>query len=416
MLRELGWDEEVYAQLLRAGEQALQRGLRHLRSERLDDAVDQLTMAVLYRPENLETCHSLALAYERRHLGSHHKEDRDLAEVMARRCLAIDPEHQASSVLLQQLAPPFAQGAKDKKTKSPQVKPLGFGIAAILFACLAFAGIGIAAGLLYALTATSIDPTHASSSPKSGIVRLPPKHNALKDYERNIEVELHSQKIPGLALEESRSVLATYETTSFYSLSGLLRYRENGNEIKTIKLLLEMVDKDDKVVARKTFKAPASHETALRPGDAAAFYQLEQLSASIDKVRLKVLEFEEGEPAPYPKAKPAKIHWTEPSPAGVSFAMKERKVSNEVKYLDKKSRFHDAQFELTNTGKHDIHHLKVEVRYLDKNGEEIAGDETYVVSSSEPPIKPGATRVFRTIETVPVACRDYKIYVLALKY
>ncbi|MDB5032908.1 MAG: hypothetical protein JWQ98_149 [Chlorobi bacterium] len=118
--RELGMSEEDVVAADAAARAHLERGMRHLQYKRWDDAVNELNDAVALNPLGVEGLHGLATAYKERWVATRREEDSMQAAAIAKRTLAIDPGHDPSYALLNELdrkgAIPRPAAAAKKKT------------------------------------------------------------------------------------------------------------------------------------------------------------------------------------------------------------------------------------------------------------------------------------------------------------
>ena len=84
-------------------ERFVQRGQGFMRHRRWDDAITELSAAAALAPDRLAVLHALAEAHSARWRTGRDRQDRDRAEALARRCLSLSPDHEASFTLLNAL-------------------------------------------------------------------------------------------------------------------------------------------------------------------------------------------------------------------------------------------------------------------------------------------------------------------------
>ncbi len=118
--RELGMSEEDIAAADSAARAHLDRGLRHNFHRRWDDAIVELREATALDPMNIEALHALALAHKERWLVLGDPEDRRQAAELARQSVALDPAHDPSYLLLNDLDTPRQGGGAGSAVISPR--------------------------------------------------------------------------------------------------------------------------------------------------------------------------------------------------------------------------------------------------------------------------------------------------------
>jgi len=118
--RELGMSEEDIAAADSAARAHLDRGLRHSSYGRWDDAIVELREAAALDPMNVEVLHALALSHKERWLAVGDPEDRRQAAELARQSVALDPAHDPSYLLLNDLDKPRQGGGTDPAGFSPR--------------------------------------------------------------------------------------------------------------------------------------------------------------------------------------------------------------------------------------------------------------------------------------------------------
>jgi hypothetical protein len=118
--RELGMSEDDIAAADLAAKSHRDRGLRHLQHRRWDDAVTELREAMALDPMSIEILHPLATAHKERWRVTGSQSDRKRASELASRVIAIDPAHDASSLLLNELDEPRRPKAAEPSPASPR--------------------------------------------------------------------------------------------------------------------------------------------------------------------------------------------------------------------------------------------------------------------------------------------------------
>ncbi|MEM7356804.1 MAG: hypothetical protein AAF657_38675, partial [Acidobacteriota bacterium] len=115
---EIGLSEEDLSAVDKAAEDHFVRGKGFLEHQRLDDAITELGEATALAPRRLDWLHTLATAHADRWIARRDFADRDRAEALARECLELDPQHEASFEVLNRLEqqPSLTHAAARSKT------------------------------------------------------------------------------------------------------------------------------------------------------------------------------------------------------------------------------------------------------------------------------------------------------------
>jgi hypothetical protein len=121
--RELGMSEDDIAAADLAAKAHRDRGLRHLQHRRWDDAVTELREAMALDPMSIEILHPLATAHKERWRATGSQSDRKRASELASRTIAIDPAHDASYLLLNELDEPRRPKAAETSPATPRRRP-----------------------------------------------------------------------------------------------------------------------------------------------------------------------------------------------------------------------------------------------------------------------------------------------------
>lgn len=109
--RELGMSDDDIAAADTAAGAHRERGVHHLRHRRWNDAVTELREAAALDPLGVETLHALATAHKECWLAAGGESDRRQASELASRTIAIDPGHDPSYALLNELDQPRRRGS-----------------------------------------------------------------------------------------------------------------------------------------------------------------------------------------------------------------------------------------------------------------------------------------------------------------
>lgn len=117
--RGLGMSEEEIAEVVRVGEIYFEQGAAHRRADRLDEAIEQLTVAVAIDPSNVERLEELATAYGRRYVRDRSKADRKEAGRLVKRIRVLDPGRDAINAIVQSAVNGSADDDEDAGQEAP---------------------------------------------------------------------------------------------------------------------------------------------------------------------------------------------------------------------------------------------------------------------------------------------------------
>ena len=101
--RDLGLSDEDLARIEATTEAHRQRGQHFSQHDAWDDAIAEYRQAVVLDPFDVPLVHALAVAHASRWEETRDPEDRETAERYTRRCIELDPNHQPSYEILQEL-------------------------------------------------------------------------------------------------------------------------------------------------------------------------------------------------------------------------------------------------------------------------------------------------------------------------
>ena len=99
-------------------------------------------------------------------------------------------------------------------------------------------------------------------------------------------------------------------------------------------------------------------------------------------------------------------------PSHIALGLRERSYKVSSTFSD--SFYHTGIYEVENTGEHDFEMIKLELSWMDEVGGVVGSTTTYALSSSDPPLRVGETRLVLTIGEVPE--RDLRPTVQVIEY
>ncbi len=398
---------EDLEQTRQMGRDCLIRGQGFLDHDMVDDAIDELVQAVLLLEDDLDALHYLALSHQRR--GSLHNTRRDHNEAarLARWCLSIDPKHERSFGILSQIGHPDLEKSGDKPPKAKLADDTtepktnrGFTVAIVLAVCVG-ALIGI----------WRINRMEAESADKGSYSAT---YAQDEDKDKTLDVAFDPPKEHrGLKLEVVRSKLNVYSKSAYYKLSGFI-HNDGDTEVESVHLKLTLLGEDDEPLSTEIFKAPASHEPAIRPGDRAVIAQTLRTPPEALSARLEIQTVDQKSAGDYPSAPAVPLKWDVKRPEGVKLEVRQRSLSELVPGT-RNEYFHDGVFEIHHTGTTAVTMLKVQIRYKNDNNKIVTTDYTYAVATDDPPIEPDTHRLMRTIESVPKEVTHFELAVIEVR-
>jgi hypothetical protein len=435
---EVGLSEEDLARAKREGQDHLERGREFMHRQRYGDAVAEFDEALALLPGRIEARVELANARAHRFLAHGNPMDRQRAEQLARECLEIDPSNDAAYNVLDLIEPDNVRQARAGAANAGAHSP-GSGAgrsgnsAAVLFALAAVGTLLVLGGGAVGWLLMSGDADHGGPPAESEKVASPP---AVVDEvspeqaspqtppgtptkpstrgTRELQVDVTDRSGNGLGLEVRSSEMRPGSDNAFYRLKGLV-LNEGDNEIEEIKARVVFVDENGEALKSESGRRIlSSHEPIMRPGGAHAFGLL--LRGHPDARGLQ-LEYEWAKAVPtdgsYSPSTPIELH-REAGQERWQLGAAEREMSwSERSFSD--DGFFRATFEMTNKGGGPIRSLKLKAEFYDAAGQLIGQDETYVVTSSEPPLLPGETRPVSVLETTSADYDHYRLVVASIK-
>lgn len=395
---EVGATEDDLAAAAVEAKKRHERGQGHARHQRWGDAIVEFREACALAPHTVEFMHDLAVAYAARWRSEGDGPDRQTAVDLCRRCIEIDASHDASFALLNDL----------EKQAARRSTIWWIAGAAALIAALG-GGWAISQRTPPPAPRPPPAPPPAPAPPPVPTVSATTASTATEVLPSStLEVDFTAGD-SGLSLETRHSHLDNYDDHSFYRLRGIVTNKSK-KEIHELKLKLELLDKDGRVVGNPDiFEGFASYEPPMRPGDVTAVSELERTTSAVVAVRVSVHALQ-AQPAPpsYESDKPVKVHVGKATKP-IQLVALER--FSEVTGEAHEERTYEAHLEVRNASQLTIKGLKLEVRYLGPAGNLLAKDEAYVVATDDPAFRPGESRLVGLIEGVKGPVHDYQLWV-----
>ncbi|MNS61380.1 hypothetical protein D3C72_944090 [compost metagenome] len=395
---ELGLSEADLAAGQAEAERYFQRGAGFMRHQRWDDAITELSAAAALAPGRLAVLHALAEAHAARWRAGRDRGDRDRAEALARRCLDLAPDHEASFTLLNALD---GQGPIGQVPGRPAALPL----------VLTLIGLG---ALVYAVATfwtfqreTALPPGPPPAQPQLGQAKPDP----LVEIPVTLVADAKGQ---GMRATPRLSQLTNYATSSYYKQAIALT-NTGQTEWQELVVQAEYLDAAGKVIDQEPIRALQAYQAGVRPGDVHLFNRLKATTPALASVRLRVtVRNELPVRAIKLAAKPLAVDWAIAAPPGVSLRVKER--SGAVT----RSQFVEGAYlkpilEIENTGDVAVKTLKMELTAYDAAGKALKTNQRLAVSGDGMALAPGETRLDHWHEQVPANYHHYELRVVEVE-
>ncbi|MGD1855273.1 MAG: hypothetical protein ACFB2W_13600 [Leptolyngbyaceae cyanobacterium] len=398
---EVGLGPDDIAAVRKQAQAHLTRGQNYIDFDCLDEAIDELGQAASLDPLNLEILQTLAAAYKTRYQNNKSSTDKTAAIQTARRCLDVAPDDATAVQLIAQLDKP-------RKSLRPWIAG-GLGLLLLAMgAALEIAPLNrrIPPRVELDIPIQELDLEEIFSTPTEPSVPLVNETADAGAGEVDIPV-LFEQ--PGLQIEPRRSRLSNYKNSSFYKLQGVL-VNDSNQEIDSLRLQVDYLDKNDQVILTKGVMAFDTHEGIMRPGDRHAFDLIQETTPNLAQLRLQVATLDQlPAPSSYPEAQSIDYSWAN-APQNIKFDLNLRQ-ENFSTYTTGSSYFR-ADWGITNTGDRAIRKLKLAVKFYSKEGRQLESKDILVVYGSDVALLPGEVRPIHVIQELADTYQRYEISVV----
>ncbi len=393
--RELGLGDAELARAEEAAEEHATRGRNFYEHGTFGDAIAEFRQALVLRPLDANLICELAWAHWRCFDDSGERDDRDTARELARRAVDLDPDCQSGYQLIRIM---------EKSARDGRIPRIW------IYAGVLVAGAAIIALVLWSrsstetkASATAVEasppppPSSGTAAPLSTTVgkSRPTEAPAADRDEVDLPVKLvDDEERKGVVLEVEKSRLRRYSgQSSFgYDLQGTLAI--SVHELRKLRVRIELVSPDGKVVEQKYVDLRAAYMPALRPGDRAPVRVLvfeKHTIGPVSEARVVVDIIDQAVAAPrYEPDRDIELEWEIPRPEHIDVIVRER--DSQVR-RGTANYSHWVTLTVHNRGQRAVEHLRVKVSRFDSDGKEIASTLTYLASSAGPAIGPGQTWV-----------------------
>ncbi|MDB9314150.1 hypothetical protein PN462_13645 [Spirulina sp. CS-785/01] len=376
---ELGLTPPELETLRQYGGKSLTRGQGYLDYERWEDAITELTQAQMIFPLSPDVLYGLAAAYYGRYQAQQRPQDKETATQLAKDCLHQKADYSAALALLNQI---------DAAPKPWRRRILTWGGVV--------GGMITIMGLSYAL----FSQMFYSTQPPTPVTLTSPE--SLKESSSLVVTDTDEDAIPirfreaNLLLEVPQSRLNVYADAAFYKMQGIL-VNESQEELAEIEAKVRFLDNQGEMMAEETQMILRRSHAPLRPTDRHAFSLIKAVPPTLAQVEIDFNILEQFPAArAYESSQPLELVWLLDKPQEVNLAVKER-THTQRNYTETVT--HQAIWEITNTGEVGLRLVKMQVQFFNQAGEVLEKRDRYLVSSSEPPLLPGETRLLKSILT-----------------
>lgn len=417
-----------YYELQAVLESHLRRGYGYAEFQNWKDAIQEFEKVLGIHPNHTEALFGLAVSYYNRWLDYGKATDKYRATSLARRCVDNEPQHYKAMQLLSQIY----QGAafEDAMKKRSWHTNIMMGLVGVLFLSSGYLGYSyLEQGSKQVLFADEIlnlnrnnntaslafdnenSPMQAEGSLKSITI--------LENEGLHLPVEwIVNPKFEGLKLEVEQSKFKNFNGSYSYNLLADL-YVSTG-AISSLKLKIELLDRDGNAIAQDVVQAIEAFDPIARAGESIPFRYLEYKeefveNATLVRVRIEKVEYQESTEI---NTAPISLEWNDMSDFNPNILLSER-VSNlqEVEEKGQMGTFHHFEWEIQNaTEKGQVRLLQTEIKWIGHQGQILDKRTTYFINSSEPSLKANQIRsIGRAYRLEGVKKEDIARYSVTIK-
>jgi hypothetical protein len=396
-------DAADYYELQAVLESHLCRGYGYAEFLNWNDAIREFEKVLGIHPNHTEALFGLAVSFYNRWLDYGKANDKYRAASLARRCVDNEPQHYKAMQLLSKIYEGAAfEEAMKKRSWHTNIM---MGLVGVMFLSGGYLGYSyvsqgadqmtFADELLTPVTNntanlafdTENSPMQAEGSLKSITI--------LEEEGLHLPVEwIVNPKFEGLKLEVEQSKFKNFNGSYSYNLLADL-YVSTG-AISSLKLKIELLDRDGNAIAQDVVQAIENFDPIARKGESIPFRYLEYKeefveNAALVRVRVEKVEYQENTEI---NAIPLTLEWNDMSDFNPNILLSER-VSNlqEVDENGKTGAFHHFEWEIQNTTeKRQVKLLQAEIKWIGHQGQTLDSRTTYFINSSEPSLKANQIR------------------------
>ena len=408
---EMGLSARQWQQLMDECEDHITRGIGYAKFNNWDDSISELEQALEINPFSFKTLHHLAISHKEKWDSKGDSSDKEKAISYAERCLRIQPNHESSLALISEL-----------KNSGSSFNPIQKGRSSSSIRMPLVAGALLALLLLGGLAYFNMQPVETPQTPEVPAINQPPETPPVEAPVLGTPlIFLENEKSKNLTFAAQVSDLEKYEGSYSYKLKGLIDV--NQMEVSKITLKVDLIDQNGQIIHSKTADALSEHQPVHRHGDQIAVgvsvFNKAELPGNFKEVQVSVENIlATASEAKKMDAPLIKVEWQQSKPANIDFEVRERLMNASDNIMG--GVFYKLNWELFNTGKLSIKSLKMDIIWLDENGDEIDRKNTYFVSGGAPVIKVNARRLAGGTYSLKEVSRDqikgYRLSVNSIDY
>ncbi len=402
---QMGMDEEDWQRIQRALQAHLERGQGYCRYFNWADAITEFKHVITLNPNHIEALYGLALAYKNLWLESRQIRHQERASFYAKKCLTMNPKHDAALRLVSELKLLSSTSQLTLKQKIASVST-----ATVLFAMV----IGVAVILFGADRGVSLAKENKEAI-QQRITTEPIEVQIVKT--QNVPV-FFVENEENISLNVEQSALRVFEDALGYEFKGALNITQK--PISSLKIQLELLNAKQEVLLSELIDALKLNDSPAQVGDALPFKiqdfyrDVEIDPKKIASVRLSVHEISLSS-APLTK-KSLELDFSPSFNPQVELLLAEResKLSHSEFSHDT---FHRLVLEVKNQGKHAIKKLNAEIQWFDAHQAVILTQKVQLIGATDSPLQPSQVRaksqVFRLKNYEADADMSYRIVLLS---
>ncbi len=375
---ELGLSEEDWNAVQKIADQHLERAKGYSKHKNWTDAIHEFGQVNAIRPHNFQALFGLANAYTQQWKTTKKVDDRKAARKYAMQCLQLDPNHDPSFELINQL--------KEKKIgKSAQVKNL------IILGLL-----GIIGGLSYIIFLQH-QPSEKPENQEHIASNSPLKTATATTKNGKIQVDfLENDLAEGLDFQLSEIDFSTYKKNYNFQING--NFELDGIEVYDLILNFVMYNKKGKIIGEETKQVWQKELSPVaRSTDKIPFGLIEhnptKASPPLSRVVVSIESIDKiATTKTYESADTVSISWEPNRPKNVDVVILERKNKQDFSSYNNSLR-QSNDFEIINTGNSRILSMEGRLEWVKKDGSVVASRDNYLLLNFHPNLDPQEARI-----------------------
>jgi len=403
----LGLSDQDWVYIQNTFEASLARGKSYIQYKSWDNAVKELQLAVKINPIHAEALYYLALAYWQRGRKFGRKQDLQLSEQHARRCVQIDYQHEAALKLISHL----------EKQAPPKTSKRSMVLISILVLTVVATSIYVIWDMsrdkraVNTITLPENTPPPKTTKQPPIIVKTPEDRNI---FDLPIQLTNKNDNATGLSLDMESSLYRRGDYELFYQLRGSLKSKIF--EITQLTLRIKLIDKNGEVKFEEDFEVlNADKDVPVRPNDFIPFsktFTQKTFPPHFKEAFISVVKIDKTSPeAKYDPSPLVPVQWEQSPPVDINVEVRQR----EETIIPTSQKFsHDMILEVKNTGLEPIKSLKVDVRWFNEKDKLVFDEELTLVSSNDAMLKPQQVRIIKGSFIVNLKKASYKDFDLTI--